>query len=102
MYFVIVIKLPINTLKFLHLTHVKLEFRGGSVIFYGSIRLTVTETETDDIGSVELWGGVHIAQRQITTQISIEFCTLVIGLGLGLGLGHCQSDSLVKRGRKSN
>ena len=36
--------------------------------------------------SVELCGGVHTAQRQITTQIPIEFCMLVIGLGLG----HCQ------------
>ena len=42
------------------------------------------------LGSMELCGGVHTAQRQITTQIPIEFCILVIGLGLGFG--HCQSD----------
>ena len=46
------------------------------------------EIKMDCIGLCE---GVHIAQRQITTQIPIEFCVLVICLGLGLGLGHCQS-----------
>ena len=35
------------------------------------------------LGSMELPRGVHTAQRQITTQIPIEFCVLVIGLGLG-------------------
>ena len=40
------------------------------------------------LGSMELCGGVHNAQRQISTQIAIEFCILVIGLGLG----HCQCD----------
>ena len=44
------------------------------------------------LGSMELYGGVHTAQRQTTTQISIEFCILVVGLGLGLCLGHCQPD----------
>ena len=48
----------------------------------------------DCIGLCE---GVHIAHRQITTQISIEFCILVIGLGLGLGLGQCQSDRGIRR-----
>ena len=43
------------------------------------------------LSSTELCGGVHTAQRQIRTQIPLEFCILVIGLGLGLGLGHCQS-----------
>ena len=46
------------------------------------------------LGSMEMCGGVHTAQRQITTQIPIEFCTLVIGLGLGLV--HCQSDYTIK------
>ena len=43
-------------------------------------------------GLVGLYGGVHTAQRQITTQIPIEFCVLVIGiyLGLGIGLGQCE------------
>ena len=44
------------------------------------------------LGSMELYGGVHTVQRQITTQIPIEFCILVIGHGLSLGHGHCQSD----------
>ena len=46
------------------------------------------------LGSMEFCGGVHTAQRQITTQISIEFCILVIGLGLCLG--HCQSDYTIR------
>ena len=44
------------------------------------------------MGCIGLFEGVHIAQRQMTTQIPIEFCILVISLGLGLGLSHCQSD----------
>ena len=42
--------------------------------------------------SMELCAGVHTAQRQITTQIPIEFCILVIGLG------HCQSDYTISIG----
>ena len=60
-----------------------------------------TETETDKkMGCIGLCEVVHIPQRQITTQIPIEFRILVIGLGpglgLGLGLGHCQSDRAVR------
>ena len=47
------------------------------------------------MGCIGLCESVHIAQRQITRQIPIEFCILVIGLGLGLGLGHCQSDRAI-------
>ena len=47
------------------------------------------------MGCIGLCEGFHTAQRQITTQIPIEFCILVIGLGLGLGLGHCQSDRAI-------
>ena len=32
------------------------------------------------LGSMELYRGVHTAQRQITRQIPIESCTLVLGL----------------------
>ena len=42
------------------------------------------------LGSMGLCKGFHTAQRQITTQIPIEFCILVIRLGLCLSLGHCQ------------
>ena len=45
--------------------------------------------------SMELCGGVHTAQRQITTQIPIEFGILVISLSLGLG--HCQSDYTISQ-----
>ena len=51
------------------------------------------------LGSMKLYRVIHTAQRQITTQIPIEFCVLVIGLGLGLGLGHCQSDRAMNRTR---
>ena len=34
---------------------------------------------------IELCGGVHTAQRQRLTQISIGFCTHFIGIGLGVG-----------------
>ena len=40
------------------------------------------------LGSMELFRDAYAAQRQITTQIPIEFRLLVIGLGLGLD--HCQ------------
>ena len=40
------------------------------------------------MGSLELYRLVQAAQRQITTQIPIEFCILV--MGLSLSLGHCQ------------
>ena len=43
------------------------------------------------LGSVELYRVVHTSQRQITTQIPIEFCIHVVGLGLG----HCQCDNTI-------
>ena len=49
------------------------------------------------MGCIGLCEGVHTAQRQITTQIPIEFCILVTGLGLGLGLGHYQSDRAIRQ-----
>ena len=52
--------------------------------------MTVDETtETYDIGSMELYRGVHTAQGQIITQIPIEFCIPDIGLSLGLIPDHC-------------
>ena len=54
---------------------------------------TLPDTEKDEnMAFIGLYGGVHTAQRQITTQIPIAFCLLVIGicLGLGLVLGQCQ------------
>ena len=45
------------------------------------------------MGCIGLCEGVHIAQRQIATQILIEFCILVIGLRLGLG--HCLIEPLI-------
>ena len=38
-------------------------------------------------------GGVHTAQRQMTTQISFGLCVLVLGicLSIGIGLGKCES-----------
>ena len=44
------------------------------------------------LGSMELYEGVHTAQRQIPTQIPIEFFILVISLGLG----HCQCDWAIR------
>ena len=38
------------------------------------------------MGCIESCRGVHTAQRQMTTQIPIGFCVLVIGICLGLGL----------------
>ena len=39
------------------------------------------------MGCIGLCGVVHTAQRQMTTQIPIGFCVLVLGRSLGLGLG---------------
>ena len=39
------------------------------------------------MGCTGLCGDVHTAQRQMTTQIPIQFCVLVLGICLGLGIG---------------
>ena len=41
---------------------------------------------------VEMCGGVHTAQRHLSTQIPIDVCILEIGLCLGvcLGIGRCE------------
>ena len=44
------------------------------------------------MGSTILCRALHIAPRQITTQIPIEFCTVVIGLSIGLVLGVAQCE----------
>ena len=42
---------------------------------------TETEAETDKkMGCIGLCGGVHTAQRQMTTLISIGFCVHVLGI----------------------
>ena len=63
--------------------------------FYGVFTLddTENETETDKkMACIGLCGGIHTAQRPMTTQIPIGFCVLVIGIGLGLVLGVAQCE----------
>ena len=42
------------------------------------------------IACTELFGSVYTAQRQRPMQISLGFCTLVIGICIGHGLGQCK------------
>ena len=44
------------------------------------------------MGSTIICRALHTALRQITTQIPIEFCTLVIGLRISLVLGVAQCE----------
>ena len=79
---------PILSAKRSVTINIMLNFDGYDDGTNSVITLTVAETETGKkIGCIGLYEGVHIAQRQITTQRSHW-----VVIGLGLGLGHCQSD----------
>ena len=48
------------------------------------------------MGSTIICRALHTALRQKTTQIPIEFCTLVIGLGISLVLGVAQCEYTIR------
>ena len=49
------------------------------------------------MGSTIVCRALHTAARQITTQIPIEFCTLIIGLSIGLVLGVAQCEYTIMK-----
>ena len=47
-----------------------------------------------------LYGSVQIEQRQMTTEVPIGFCVLVLGICLGLGIGVWQCEWTIVLGWK--
>ena len=70
--------LPQVSWHFKHLGHILNKY---NLTINRSVTLTVCLPKS---GLHRLCGGVHIAQRQITTRIPIGFCVPVLGLSVGL------------------
>ena len=69
---------------------------GITRIHYGVFTLSDTKNENDNYGFHLICRALHTAPRQMTTQILIEFCILIIGLGIGLILGVVQCEYTIK------
>ena len=42
------------------------------------------------MGCIEMCGSIYTAPRQMTTQIPMEFCVLVLSICLSLSLWQCE------------